>query len=257
MADNEERKATVVFVALNSDRVPKQKDVLALLKGKYAVTPVPKISAEGDSTAMFFHVPEGIAFYAPMPAPIPWCDLEGPCQTARWWPEAEQVLRKHTHHFIVSLMGGPDGPLERHIWLTKFVAAVMELSDAAGVYWGSGTVVHSPKLFCDLAEVASPDDFMPQLWIDMRIWGDEKHRVYFATTGMAAFGLLEIEVDGAKWDPSELAEFCGNIATYVIKRGESIPDGNTLGRSAKEKIKVRHAPSMWARAGAVMQLVMK
>jgi hypothetical protein len=258
MAENEDRNVMVVFVALNSDRVPKQKDVLALLQSKYAVDPVPEAAADEDTTGLFFHLPDemGMAFYSLMPAPIPWGDLEGPCETARWWPEAEEVLREHTHHFIVSLMGGPESPIERHIWLTKFVAAVMELSDAAGVYWGPGTLVHNPEFFCELAAKSSSENFTPMLWIDMRIWGDEQRRVYFATTGMAAFGLMEIEIDGAKWNPSELLEFCENIATYVIKRGESIPDGNTLGRSATEKIKVRHAPSMWEREEPVMKLVM-
>jgi hypothetical protein len=252
----DDRGSMIALVALNSPRTPKQEDVLTLLRGKYAVDPVPEASAEGGEVAMFFDLPDGMAIYSLMPGPIPWSSLEGPCQTARWWPEAEDVLRNHTFHFIVSLMGGPENPLERHIWLTKFVAAVMELSDAAGVYWGAGTVVHNPKLFCDLAEVASPDDYMPQLWIDMRLWGDEERRVYFATTGLSAFGLPEIEVEGVKWDPRELSEFCENIIRYVIGRGEPIPDGDTIGRSAKEKIKIRHAPSMWERDGPVMRLEM-
>jgi hypothetical protein len=257
MAESEERSTMVVFVALNSDRVPRPEDVLDLLRDKYAIDPVPEASTESGETAVFFNLPDGMAFYSPMPAPIPWGDLEGPCQTARWWPEAEEEMRKHTNHFIVSLMGGPDGPLDRHIWLTKFVAAVMELSDAAGVYWGSGTVVHKPELFCELAAVASPDDYTPQLWIDMRIWGDKDRRVFFATTGLSAFGLPEIEVDGARWNPGELMEFCGNIITYVINRGEPLPDGDTIGRSDTEKIQIRHAPSMWEREGTVMKLVMK
>src|SRR5262245_18758106 len=147
MAENEGSGAMVVFVALNSDRVPTQEDVLALLQSKYAVDPMPEVAEGDDTTRLFFHLPDegGMAFASLMPAPIPWGDLEGPCQTARWWPEAEEVLRKHTHHFIVSLMGGPDSPIERHVWLTKFVAAVMELSDSAGVYWGSGTLVHKPE----------------------------------------------------------------------------------------------------------------
>ena len=250
----DERGPMIAMVALNSPRVPRQEDVLALLRGKYAVDPLPEASEEGE-TATFFNLPDGMVFYAPMPAPIPWSSLDGPCQTARWWPQAEEVLRKHTHHFIVSLMGGPESPLERHLWLTKFVAAVMELSDAAGVYWGAGTVVHNPKLFCDLAEVAEPDDYMPQLWIDMRIWS-ERRRAYFATTGLSAFGLPEIEVEGAKLNPRELMEFCENVIRYVIGRGEPIPDGDTLGRSAAEKIRVRHLPSMWERDGPVMKLEM-
>src|SRR5262245_44009644 len=251
----EKSSVIVVFVALNSPRKPAPEEVFALLQDKYAVDPEPEIAApEGRDTATFFNLPDGMAFYSLMPAPIPWDSLEGPCSTARWWPDAEKKLRNHTHHFIVSLMGGPENLLERHVWLSKFVAALTESSDAAGVYWGNGTLVHSPEAFCQLAEAVSTDDPIPQLWIDMRIWQEEDRKIRFATTGLAAFDLLEIEVDGATWHPGELLEFCANLASYLIKRGSSIPDGDTLGRSAEEKFKVHHKKSMWKRPGKVMKL---
>lgn len=258
MAENEAGRALVAFVALNSPRVPTPAEVLARLRDRYALDPLPELmEPEGGSDSAFFGVPDGMAFYSPMPAPIPWGDLEGPCQTARWWPEAAAELRGHTHHFIVSLMGGSGTPLERHVWLTKFVAAVAEAADAVGVYWGGGTVVHKAHAFCELAAVTSADDYLPQLWIDTRLWGDEAGRVSFATTGMAAFDLPEIEVERTTLDPRELLEFCANIIRYVVDRGDAIPDGDTLGRTATERITVRHRPSMWERAGPVMQLVMR
>lgn len=248
----EESNMLLAFVALNSPRTPTQEQVAALAQDKYGLELVPHAEGNGDN-GVFFDSPHGMAFFSLMPAPIPWGDLEGPCRTTLFWQDAEQTLRNHTHHFISSLLEGPGTPLERHIWFTKFVAAVAELSDVAGIYWGGGTVVNSPEVFCGQAEVLADDDLFPPLWIDHRIW-KEGRKVRFATTGLHAFGLPELEAEGEGWPPGELFEFCQNLVTYVIQRGAPIPDGDSVGRTAEEKLKIRHARSMWERDGLVMNL---
>ncbi|MBX9625958.1 MAG: DUF4261 domain-containing protein [Gemmataceae bacterium] len=243
----------VVFVPLNSARMPDGGRLLAVLREKYPVEPAPTDPDDRDGM-LFFTVPDGMAFVSLMPAPVPWDDLEGPCETARWWPTAADELRGHTHHLIVSLMGGPGTPLERHVWLTKYVAVVTELTDAAGVYWGAGTVVHQPEAFRELAAVVSAEDPVAPLWVDHRLWSEDGKTARFATTGLRAFGLPEVEVDRSSWEPGELHDFCSSIVGYVLGRGAAIPDGDTIGRSAAEKVKVVYARSMWEREGEVMKL---
>jgi hypothetical protein len=253
MADD--RSAVLLaFVALTSPRMPTEQQVLDALRDNYPVDPEPEPSP-ADSDKVFFSVPDGFAFASLMPAPIPWDDLEGPCETAWWWPEATEVMRAHSHHFIVSLMNGAGSPLERHVWLTKFVAAVCEVSDAVGVYWGSGTVVHSAEAFRGLAEVVSADEPFPRLWVDLRLQRGEGGYCFFST-GLEAFGLPEVEIDQTTWEPQEVLDFCDGIAGYLMQRGEAIGDGETIGRSAEEKIRVRHGKSMWEREGVVMKLEM-
>lgn len=79
-----------------------------------------------------------------VPAPIAWSDLEGPCATAWYWPQAMANMQGHQAHAIVTLSGEQNNILTRHILLTQVVAATVEATDAVGVYWGSGTLVHSP-----------------------------------------------------------------------------------------------------------------
>lgn len=43
---------------------------------------------------------------------------------------------------------------------------------------------------------------------------------------------------------SELFEFVCNIAHYLIQSGPVIKDGNTVGGSADERVRVLHRPSM-------------
>ncbi|MGC3972441.1 MAG: hypothetical protein QM775_35380 [Pirellulales bacterium] len=82
-----------------------------------------------------------------MPAPIPWHDLEGPCATAWWWPEATEKMRRHTHHFLLAIIGGTLQPIARRVALTKLANAVVKATDSVGVYWGEGTLVHEPSAF--------------------------------------------------------------------------------------------------------------
>ena len=37
-----------------------------------------------------------------MPAPIPWPELEGPCATAWWWPQATERMRAHIRERIAA-----------------------------------------------------------------------------------------------------------------------------------------------------------
>jgi hypothetical protein len=53
--------------------------------------------------------------------------------------------------------------------------------------------------------------------------------------------------------PAELLDFMHGVVTYILKRGKSLPDGDTIGRTATEKFRVRHKPSMFDR-GTVLRL---
>src|SRR4051794_6677557 len=45
---------------------------------------------------------------APMPAPYPWTDLEGPCATSWMWPPQTPAttLKAHRSHVLVTMMQG-------------------------------------------------------------------------------------------------------------------------------------------------------
>jgi hypothetical protein len=190
-----------------------------------------------------------------MPVPIPWSSLEGPCATAWWWPDAAEVMRRHTNHFLVALMGGSIDSVERRVVLTKVVSAVVANADAVGVYWGEGTLVHEALAFVRQASSVSAEDIPGPLWIDVRIEKNSDGTFRCFTTGMAPLGFLEIEVIKSSLRPEELMGFVGNTACYIVNRRLHIPDGDTMGRSATEMYKVQHGPSMFDRP-SVMYLVM-
>jgi hypothetical protein len=244
----------LAMVALSSERLPAVdtlRDAFAARQPEWE-----EATATGENGVLFFALDgeETRAFVALMPMPIPWDDLEGPCATAWWWDEATEAMQSHTHHVVVSLLGGEGDPVERHLVLTDLVATVTELTDAVGVYWGSGTVVHEPAAFRDAAADLTPDEVIPMLWIDLRIEPLDAGGYRFFTTGLAAFDQLEIEIDRFETDPDDLYEFLVSIVHYVLTSGNTIADGETIGRDADERIAATHEPSMFDRAGPVLKL---
>ena len=158
----------LAMVALNTPSLPPLQDLLANLKA------IPGIAVDLDSARIrgdtfVFGLGNDNAAVALMPAPIPWPDLEGPCATAWWWPEATERMKGRSTHVLIALVGAPDNPIQRHIGLTRLTVAVASLTDAAGIYWGGGRLVYDPQAFIEEAQDASPENLPIPLWVDFRI----------------------------------------------------------------------------------------
>jgi hypothetical protein len=251
MTTKQKGDTLLAMVALNTPELPAPATVLATFAERCPDAPAPGDLGEQDGIVIF-HLDDEMVAISLMPAPIPWSDLEGPCATAWWWPEATERMRGHNSHVIVALMGGSDVVVERHLRLSHLIAAVAAHADAAGVYWGAGTVVHEPAAFVEQTANLTPKRLEPLLWIDMRLEQNKDGSFRYFTTGLAAFGHLEIEIDRSRREPKEIFDFCYGIVKYVLT-GAVIKDNETIGRSAEEKIRVRHQPSMFDR-GTVMKL---
>jgi hypothetical protein len=243
----------LAMVALGSARMPTGSEIVAEFTSNCPVGPTATACEERNET-IILDLHKGFAFVSLMPAPIPWSDLEGPCETSWWWPEATERMKCHTHHAIVALMAPIDDPTQRHIWLSHLVSAVAKKTDAVGVYWGNGTVVHDPADFQELVADLALNDVEPRLWIDMRLEQNEDGSYRFFTTGMTAFERAELEIDRSQRHPKEILEFTYQIISYLLNGGVNIADGETIGRSEEEKICITYGPSMWERERKVMKL---
>jgi hypothetical protein len=265
MAQTDRTSTAIAMVATSSQRLPDASTIVqaagaeqprrgmlgSLFGARKATTPD---HAWNDGN-LVFGVLGGNLAVSLMPAPIPWSELEGPCATAWWWPAAEQVMRPHKFHFIVALIGGQIDPVERRVILTRVVREVVKGADAVGVYWGEGTLVHDPVKFVQDTASVSGTDIPGPLWIDVRVEPTDSDALRCFTTGLAPLGFHEIEVDKSRLDPGELMGFVGDTACYIVNGRKQIKDGETMGRTANERYKVRFVPSMFDR-GLVMRLEM-
>jgi hypothetical protein len=186
--------------------------------------------------------------------PIPWAELEAPCAAAWWWPDAASRMQAHTHHVVASLSGGESPPLEQALRLTHLVAAFASDADAVGVFWTSGGVVQEARNFIKLATGVHPDRLETPLWVSVQVQPLEGGGHSFYTTGVAAFGLMELESACCLWGPREIHRGMAGLSAYVLRQGDNIPDGDTVGRSEHERVQVKHRRSMVGRH-TVMKLV--
>jgi Domain of unknown function (DUF4261) len=242
----------LAMVALRSSYFPTAGKLLEALR---RVTPAAELGAPtGAHNALAFELNGNHTAVGLMPAPIPWTELEGPCATAWWWPEATEMMRDHTHHAIVLLTHVMGSAATRHVDLTHLAAAVAETSDAVGIYWGGGTLVHKPEHFIDEAKQLAHGDVAPHLWIDMRLEQNDDGSYRFFTTGMSQFQKPEIEITRTTKPPPDVLAFCHDMVHYILSRDKSIADGETVGRTGDERIKVSHGPSMLDERQTVMRL---
>ena len=241
------------MVALNRPSLPQAGALLAGLRA------VPDIdldlgSLKESEGKIVFGLGKDHAAAALMPAPIPWSALEGPCETAWWWPEAGERMKSHTSHILVALAGESSNLVQRHVTLTHLTAAIAGHTDAAGIYWGGGTLVHEPEAFIEQARELTPDNLPWPLWIDFRVEGNDDGSSRLFTTGMKAFDKPEIEIPRSRREPAEVFDFACSIADYIITTNPRIEDGHTVGRSDAEKVQAEHGPSMWDPKKTVLKL---
>jgi hypothetical protein len=241
------------MVALKTPSLPLATALLGSLKAIPGIA-VDLGSVQTKDESFVFGLGKDHAAIALLPAPIPWSNLEGPCATAWWWPEATERMKGHRAHVLVALVGETGNPVQRHITFTHLTAAVASHTDAVGIYWGGGRLVHDPQAFIEEAQNVSPANLPLSLWIDFRVEtnDDGSHRLF--TTGMKAFGKMEIEIPHSKNKPVDVFNFACSIADYVITNNPNIEDGHTMGRSATEKIRATYTPSMYDSTITVLRL---
>ncbi len=253
MSDSDTSSAIVAMVALNSPELPLPQMLVQTLKARLPEGPEPEAAEEQNGT-ITFRIGTRIAAVSLMPVSIPWSQLEGPCATAWWWPDAAERMRGHKQHIIVALVGDAEDCLSRHLLLSQLVAAVVSLTDAAGVYWGAGSLVHEPHEFVEQCDELSADNLLPHLWVDLRVEENDDGSLRFFTTGLTAFDQPELEIERSEQAAEEILDLCFSVVHYVIATGAEIQDGESVGRDGEERIPVTRKPSQWDKDRTVLSI---
>ena len=243
----------VSFALLSEFAIPQNNDIRDFLAAQYKELPPASDFTGEQSTVLFDIGPSKIALIF-MDAAFPWSDLEGPCATSVMWHDAATALQPHRAHVIISVLGEL-APLEQATLLTQVTAAVLHASSAAlGIYWGAATLVIPKQLFIEFAIEVLPHDLPIHMWVDFRVGRDEKGGSSGFTCGMAALGHMEIEALNTPEAPDKLKDRLSMLCLYLLQNWPVIEDGNTIGASDDEKIRVVYTDSQYGHEGDVMLL---
>ena len=173
-------------------------------------------------------------------------------RAAWWWPDAWDALQQRKAHCIVSVMSADD-PRSGYAMLARLTAAVIDANpNAIGVIWDAADAVWQADTFRN--EVDGVGDGLPlAMCVSVKLGRDTQFpksdgspALLAMTFGLAAFGLMEIEVRGFEGEERDLIPLLLNIAGYLIENGPVIADGDTLGPDEGTRFRVQHLASTLA-----------
>ena len=249
-----DRSVSIAFIPLNRGAKLSATAIRKDFASRWPDQPSPVHSEGTKKGQAAFNVGESIVVIAMMPVPIPWSELQGPCETSWLWEGAATELRGHHRHLIVTVFD-EQGPVERAGLLTRVCASVLATCEgAAGVYWGAGGLVVPSKIFRDFASEVLPEGPPLFIWVDFRVGQADSGKTAGFTHGLAALGHMEFETESASDGPGDLRQRLHGLGVYVLENGPVINDGDTIGEDAHERIKVVYADSAFGQEGRVMRL---
>jgi hypothetical protein len=154
-------------------------------------------------------------------------------------------LGGHEAHLAVTLKTlneeDKEPPVRRLLRFSRLLAGVVDgVDDAVGIYWGAAHATHDPDFFRDMA---MEEGLVPvHLWNGVSIASNEE-RVSLLSLGMKQLGQPNLKLTGPRAEGDAIIGFFFDLLEYAANRGAAVADGETVGRSAGEKLIVRHEPS--------------
>lgn len=152
------------------------------------------------------------------------------------------TLPPYQAHLVVTMMGGEGPPAATMATFTAFIAAVTASTPSVGVYWGNAGATHSREFLLTIAEEQDPVPRL-MLWSGVSIARQEDGRLSLLSLGMSQLGLPDLLLTPKAMSPGDAIMTLYDLLAYCLSIGKPIPAGNTIGRTAEERIPVRYVPS--------------
>lgn len=176
-----------------------------------------------------------------IPKPIPGDEIQEAAENNYLWENAVEETAKHQAHLIVTAIASKTSVTETGETLVKVVMSALKTFDAVGVY--ANDVVYETEYYRGFAEMMDADVYpvFNLVWVAL---GQGDGGLCAHTRGLREFGYDEIEVLNADVDPDEMRGFVYDIVGYVVTQGAVLEDGDTIGFSEEQQIRVTKSPGV-------------
>lgn len=181
-------------------------------------------------------------FLMPMNAPVPGGEADAAANHSIASFGTGWTLPSHSAQIVVTVQEEETQPaVARLTRFTQILAALIESIDqVVGVYWGDTGATHDPKFFRD---VASESEMLPiVLWNGVSL-ARQDDRISVLSLGMKQLGLPNLLLGAPAHQGNEALAYFFDMLSYLAKLGEPIEEGQTIGRSAQERLVVRYEDS--------------
>ena len=180
--------------------------------------------------------------------PVPQGTFERAIASNQVWREAGSRLALHRSHAIVGALRSASTHSEAlHIAarVALVAATVSDLGGAIGVYWEPGETVTEASAFREAAMrlrqgVPPVEAWVQLLWLNGPVTPAGERTLAVVTTGLRPFIGRELEFLPIALPPVEIAQRVLGLIQYLLLNGPVLEDGDTVGVSEAEAIRVRH-----------------
>lgn len=181
--------------------------------------------------------------------PLPRDAYERALSLDRVWPAAAEAMQRQRAHAIVGMVDAAEdhgGALEGAACATLVAAALATLLPALAVIWAAGATITDPPRFVESAKGLARRQLPSDLWVSLAFLDGPpsatgERTLAVLTTGLQPFVGREIEFLPTALSPYELARRVIGLGQYLIQSGPVIRDGETVGITETERIRVRFA----------------
>jgi len=183
------------------------------------------------------------AFVAFLPVAVPHGEADADAQFSVSSLGTDWTLPDHSAHLIVTSPSSDSTPrIEALSRFTSLLAAVAKSTEAVGVYWGNAGATHDAKFF---TSIASEQGVAPRimLWSGISVAREKDGRLSLLSLGMQQLQLPDLLLLASPSSEDTALETFFDLLSYVAERGEALPDDDTVGRTAAEKLRVRYVRS--------------
>lgn len=204
------------------------------------------------STAGLTCTVDGVACgLATVPGPLPGQQVLAAADASWLWPEGGLDAASCAAHAIVWAAHAAE-PARAHAALSRLVAAALPVLGSPGVHVPAAGMLVRSDLWTGLTQ-QSPLPLL--LWVQLDCRPEPTGTSALTTTGLASFGLPEVEVAGSSRTSADLRSWAAEMVGWLVSQQPDLHDGDTLGISADERLLVRFARSVLNRPDPVLRLV--
>lgn len=244
-----EKPMNLAFVLLYESHLPKGEEIVRAfpsfaMRGQTLHFKGKQLKEEAQLGVLEFELrPGGSAFIALMPTAVPNGEAENAVRFSVSAFGTEWKLPTHKAHLVVSLRHSDSASLSDTLSLfTSLLGAVTKTSNAVGVYWGDAGATHDAKFLTSIAQEPDPESRI-MLWTGVSVGREADGRLSLLSLGMSQLNLPDLLLITQKSDGNEALGTFFDFLGYVNKLGKPLPEGDTIGRTADERLPIRYVPS--------------
>lgn len=170
--------------------------------------------------------------------------LKNALATSIGWREARDHVAAHQGHIVIAplIENTPEKAATLAAITSATASAIAAQTETVGVYWASADLLIETGAFRKAAAGAVQGTAPLPTWVKfMPVKGPDSDGVVttgFITAGFSSFVGREVEVEPAPLSRSEIGARMVGFMNYLLAKGPVVQDGDTIGVSDNERIRV-------------------